>query len=183
MFLHIQNWLSEDESKAAWYAAFSMGLEQRSMVICDRELLQPRLTAWCCDTGQGYRYSGQETPPIDWPDSLSKVRYKLEEYLNCKFPSCLINYYRDGNDSVGWHKDDESLFGPDFVIATVSLGGPRKFKVKRDFTSEIKDFELGDGDLLVMAGEATRKWKHTVPKTVRQVNPRISLTYRTMNND
>lgn len=93
----------------------------------------------------------------------------------------MVNCYRDGNDSVSWHKDDESFFGKDLVIATISLGGTRKFKVKHNGTGEVKDFQLVNGDLIVLAGQGTSTWNHTIPKTAKPVEQRISLAYRTIN--
>lgn len=176
---HIPGWLSKEEAAEVYMAALNMGLEQRSIRLKNNlEIIMPRLTAWCCDTGEGYGYSGQYTPAVNWPEKLLVVRRRLELELQRAFPSCLINMYRDEKDSVGWHRDDEGLFGPNLVIATVSLGGTRKFQLKQDKNKA--EYELADGDLLIMPEKVNKEWAHCVPKSTVPALPRISLTYRTM---
>ena len=90
----------------------------------------------------------------------------------------LLNRYRDGEDSVSWHRDDEPELGRDPVIASLSLGGTRRFKLRGLATKETQDLDLGDGSLLLMSGPSQREWEHCVPKTKRPVGERVNLTFR-----
>lgn len=180
-FTHIPKWLDDTECLSLYAAADKMGLMQHIVRIHGKEILQPRLTAWCCDTGEGYGYSGQITPATPWPKEFIPIRERLKSELGRDFPSVLVNKYRDGQDSVSWHKDDEGIFGPDLIIATLSLGGTRKFQVKNVKSKERVSFVLENGDLLIMQNGANDDWVHCVPKTGQQVEPRISLTFRTIN--
>lgn len=142
------------------------------------EALTPRLTGWFGDPGTSYTYSGRKFDPSPWPEALTPLRAKLEEVG--EFNSVLANFYRNGNDSVGWHADDEKELGVPgrLVIASVSLGSPRRFVLKSKETGEKHEFLLGNGDLLVMKGEIQKAWVHTVPKTAKPVGPRMNLTFR-----
>ncbi|MFM7126496.1 MAG: alpha-ketoglutarate-dependent dioxygenase AlkB family protein, partial [Actinomycetota bacterium] len=94
------------------------------------------------------------------------------------FNSVLVNLYRDGNDSMGWHADDEPELGPEPVIASVSLGRTRRFRLRHRETRDIVEIDLESGSLLVMSGLSQARWMHAVPKSKRIVEPRINLTFR-----
>ena len=96
-----------------------------------------------------------------------------------QFNSVLVNFYRDGNDKVDWHADDEKALGVDPVIASVSLGASRKFRMRRKDRSQAPiDIILGSGDVLVMRGSTQRLWEHEVPRSKRISQPRVNLTFR-----
>jgi len=128
---HINSWLSASGAHKLYESAHNMGLQQHDVTVWNKTFKQPRLTAWCSDNDMGYNYSGQVTPTVPWPKLLIECRTKLENEFKVKLPTCLVNMYRDGQDSVGWHKDDESIFGKNPAIFTISLGGTRKFKLKK----------------------------------------------------
>jgi len=92
----------------------------------------------------------------------------------------LLNLYRDGNDAMGWHADDETALGPAPVIASLSLGTSRRFllkhKTKKGTPSTIVNLE--HGALLIMSGQTQRHWKHSVSRTRRSVSSRVNLTFR-----
>lgn len=178
--VYVPGWLDQAASTKLFDAALSMGLKQYDITVWEKTFPQPRLTAWCSDDGKGYRYSNQITPAVPWPEELLKCRQKLEEEYGESLPTCLVNMYRDGKDSVGWHKDDESIFGSNPAIFTVSLGDTRRFMLKNPETKDTKKFDLANGDLLLFSGEYTNKWVHTLAKTGKPVGIRISLTYRTI---
>lgn len=98
--------------------------------------------------------------------------------MGTEFNSCLANLYRDGSDSMGFHSDDEPELGPQPTIASVSLGSRRRFVLRHRVTRERWTWDLGEGDLLVMRDESQRDYAHAVPKTTRQVGPRMNLTFR-----
>jgi alkylated DNA repair dioxygenase AlkB len=144
-----------------------------------RHVDSPRLSAWIGDADAVYRYSGADFAPHPWTAALSGLRLRLQDELGTPFNSVLANLYRDGRDAMGWHSDDEPELGPQPVIASVSLGGVRRFllKHKRDATLR-SAFDLPHGSLLVMAGDTQHSYRHALPRTARPVAARINLTFR-----
>ena len=144
-----------------------------------REHLSPRLSAWVGDEHATYRYSGTLHQPSAWTPSLSELRSRLNDELACTFNSVLINRYRDGNDSMGWHSDDEGELGPEPLIASVSLGATRSFRLRsREKGGPALALELGHGSLLLMGGATQQNYRHALPKTRKAVGERINLTFR-----
>ncbi len=139
----------------------------------------PRLQAWYGDEKKTYCYSGIEMKPLAWTELLSTIRVKLEKYSGFKFNSVLANLYRDGRDSNGWHADDEKELGENPIIASLSFGQTRRFRMKHKYDNkESLSIDLDHGSLLIMTGETQHFWKHTIAKTKKEVDPRINLTYR-----
>lgn len=146
----------------------------------------PRETAWFGDPGRTYRYSGIQMTPSPWNETLQTIRARVEERAGVSFNSVLLNRYRDGKDKVAWHADDEPDLGPNPVIASVSLGGVRAFKMRwkhrqdreRGAAPPEQRIELAHGSLLIMGGETQSHWEHEVPATARPVARRINLTFR-----
>ncbi len=143
-----------------------------------RRIRQPRLVAFHGEPGVSYAYSGQSLLAMPWGSALSALRVRIESLCEAQFNSVLCNLYRDGQDSMGWHADDEASLGPRPLIASFSLGETRRFSFKSRLTSERRDIDLTDGSLLLMGGELQRHWLHQLPKTRRPVGPRINLTFR-----
>lgn len=160
----------------------SLPLQSERLRIMGREIPTPRLTSWHGDPGANYRYSGRRFEPKPWTDGLDAIRDRLEELFGVRFNSVLANYYRDGRDSMSPHSDAEPELGPnapdEVVIASVSLGAPRRFVLQSKVTKERRVFELGEGSLFVMGGAVQQQWRHGVPKTTRKVGPRLNLTFR-----
>ena len=138
----------------------------------------PRLTAWYADAGMTYSYSGVTHHGITWTETLAQIRQDIEKATGASFNSLLLNYYRDGNDSMGYHADDERELGVNPIIASLSFGGVRMFHLKHIKTREKLTFDLAHGSLLVMGGTSQHHWIHAVPKTKSQVGERINLTFR-----
>ena len=148
------------------------------IVLFGKHIPQPRLSAWCSDPGIFYRYSGLKLPPSRWHPELDQLRIDLKRALNCDFNSVLVNAYRDGADSMGWHADDESELGPEPLIASLSLGATRRFLIRPKNGGSSTAFDLERGNLLVMRGKSQQAWQHCVPKTRKAVGLRINLTFR-----
>jgi alkylated DNA repair dioxygenase AlkB len=152
------------------------------ITVYGKQHWQPRLTAWIGDEGSHYTYSGLALAPQPWTPLLLELKQRIESVAATRFNSVLLNLYRDGNDSVGWHSDDESELGPEPVIASLSLGQSRTFHLKHKRRKELPPLkiELAHGCLLVMGGATQRNYVHAVPKSAKALGPRINLTFRTI---
>jgi alkylated DNA repair dioxygenase AlkB len=144
-----------------------------------KEIMQPRLTCWYSDPGIDYSYSGIRMENLPWIEPLPGIKSRIEQLAGVRFNGALLNLYRDGNDSMGWHRDNEKALGNNPVIGSVSLGGTRTFKFRdRLSKKEIISIELSSGSLLIMAGESQHFWEHSIPKQHRVANPRLNITFR-----
>jgi len=154
---------------------------QHRLTMFGRSVDEPRLSAWYGD--HAYTYSGVPRQPLPWNEPLSELRRICERITGASFNTVLANLYRDGNDSMGWHADDEPELGSAPVIASVSLGAPRRFRFRHRDSGESIECRLPSGSLLVMSGACQRKWMHSVPKEKRISEPRINLTFRFIGPD
>lgn len=147
-----------------------------------KEVLQPRLTSWHGDPTARYAYSGLALDPQPWTPALLHLRQHVEAAAQAHFNSVLLNLYRTGQDSMGWHADDEPELGPAPVIASVSLGATRRFRLRPRNSQLIPhapiSLDLPTGSLLLMRGTTQQHWLHAVPKTARPTEPRLNLTFR-----
>ena len=153
---------------------------QRPIQMFGREVMQPRLVAFYADRGVAYQYSGLRWVGEGWPEALLSIKQQIQQASGCAFNSVLCNAYRDGNDSMGWHADDERELGTNPTIASLSLGGERKFmlKPKNPAHGARVTYRLQSGSLMIMAGDLQHHWLHQVPKTKQAVAERINLTFR-----
>ncbi|MGS2722410.1 alpha-ketoglutarate-dependent dioxygenase AlkB family protein [Porticoccus sp. GXU_MW_L64] len=152
--------------------------QQSRIRISGRTLPIPRLNTWYGDAGANYGYSGTRLPLNPWTPELMQLRQRVEATANHQFNSALLNLYRDGNDSVAWHSDDEAELGPEPVIASVSLGAQRRFQLKQKQGKERFELPLSSGALLVMAGATQKLWQHQVPKERGLTGQRVNITLR-----
>lgn len=153
--------------------------QQDTIRLFGKTFQQPRLTALYGKNGQAYTYSGIRMEPLPFTPLLEDLLHRVSVAAGADFTTCLLNLYRDGSDSNGWHADDEPELGTNPVIASLSLGAPRKFHLKhRRMKSQRVRMILEPGSLLLMAGTTQHHWLHQVPKTKRPVGPRINLTFR-----
>ena len=143
----------------------------------------PRLTAWHGDTDKPYTYSGITMTPTPWTNTLLNIKKRAEHLAGTSFNSVLLNQYRDGNDGVSWHADDEPELGESPTICSVSLGVSRKFQLRRKGESRsATSIDLTSGDVLIMRGKTQKYWEHQVPKSKSQksMGIRVNLTFRTI---
>src|SRR5260370_36222588 len=131
----------------------------------------PRLTAWYADAGLTYSYSGVTHQAIAWTETLAEVRRRVEEFSNVPFNSLLLNFYRDGQDSIGYHSDAEPEVGINHAIASISLGAVRQFVLKHIKTGAKLKYDLAHGSLLLMGGTCQHHWVHGLPQTKTVVGP------------
>lgn len=152
--------------------------EQHQLVLFGRRIAAPRLSAWYGDADAVYAYSGLQLSPQPWTALLNEIRQRVEALASARFNSVLLNRYRDGNDSMGWHSDDEPELGRNPIIASVSFGATRRFKFRHRKQGLRATLDLDDGSVLVMAGSTQHHWQHHLPKTKKALAPRINLTFR-----
>ena len=140
----------------------------------------PRLTCWMGDAA--YTYSGLTNVPSPWSESVQRIRDVAEKLSGTNFNGVLLNLYRDGRDSMGWHADDEAVLGSTPIIASVNLGATRRFrfKPKPHHTAQTSGVDLVHASILVMQGTTQKNWLHAVPKSAKKLAPRINLTFRTV---
>ncbi|HOZ73684.1 MAG TPA: alpha-ketoglutarate-dependent dioxygenase AlkB [Flavobacterium sp.] len=153
--------------------------QQDDITVFGKTHPQPRLTALFGNDGKPYSYSNLTMQPHPWILLLQKIRYKIAEVCDTDFTSVLLNLYRDGKDSNGWHADNEKELGQNPVIASLSFGAARSFQLKHNTNnSQRLNLTLEHGSLLLMQGTTQHCWKHQIPKTAKPVGPRINLTFR-----
>lgn len=146
---------------------------QRQIRMFGKAHNEPRLTAWF---GPAYAYSGVEQKEADFPDFVEEIRIRLCMELNFPFNGVLLNYYRNGHDYMGWHRDNEKSMDQR-CIASASFGASRKFSVRHIQSKEKKEITLESGSLLLMHNFQTN-WQHALPKSLREHGERINLTFR-----
>lgn len=142
--------------------------------------MQPRLTASYGDDGVTYRYSGTVNVALPWTPALLEIKERIEA-VQGHYNYCLLNRYRSGSDSMGWHADDEPEMGN--IIGSLSFGATRKFRIRHKASRETMTFSVGHGTLIIMAGTMQQFWQHEVPKTKQNVGERINLTFRHIQNE
>lgn len=173
-------WLAPDEADALLLALRAqVPWETHRIRLFGKWHDSPRLSCWIGDPGTSYLYSGVRFEPHPWPPAVAALRKRVSQASGVAMNSVLANLYRDGRDAMGWHSDDEPELGPRPVIASLSLGGVRRFTLKhrREPANKLA-LELAHGSLLVMHGDTQADWRHALPRTARPVAPRINLTFR-----
>lgn len=160
-----------------FYAQLKWQVEQYKMF--GKTIPSPRLIAWYGNKGLNYRYSGINHQALEWTQELKHIKNILEIKFKHHFNSVLANLYRDGQDSMGWHCDNESELGPNPLIAPLSFGATRQFSLRtlQKPQQSIK-IALEHGSLLIMHGTTQHYWQHAILKTTRCKAPRINLTFR-----
>jgi alkylated DNA repair dioxygenase AlkB len=173
------SFLSILESIALFEEVIELPWKQEPIMMFGKQVMQPRLTCWVGLPEAKIRYSGIEMLPTPYTPKMFALNNRLATLLEVPFNGVLLNWYRDGQDSMGWHADDESYQGPEPTIASISLGATRRFDLKsKTDDKETYHLPLENGSLLVMAGSTQNHYKHQIPKSKTVVGPRINLTFR-----
>ena len=153
--------------------------KQDVITVYGKTYPQPRLTALYAINTLPYKYSGINMYPLPMSPLLSQIQERINKVCNSKFTSVLLNQYRDGKDSNGWHSDNEKELGKHPIIASLSFGAERFFYLKHRKQKELRlKILLKSGSLLIMEGETQSNWLHQIAKTRRPVGKRINLTFR-----
>ena len=168
-----------------WFAALrdETRWRQEEAVIFGKRRRMPRLSAWHGNEGAAYSYSGLKLHPEPWTETLLAIRRRVESAAGSGFNSVLLNYYRDGRDSMGWHSDDEPELGESPLIGSLSLGATRRFQLRHKTLPGLRtSLDLPGGSYLEMGGAMQRHWRHCVPKVTAKAGAgaRINLTFRTI---
>lgn len=152
---------------------------QKIVQMYDKQVITPRLSAWYADADTYDYTSLRKSTPHPWTPELLLLKSIVEPIAGVRFNSVLLNYYRDGNDSVAWHSDNEKALGSHPTIASVSLGQVRAFDIrnKTDHTQKYS-IKLEHGSLLLMKGNLQTEWDHRIAKSTRPMGPRLNLTFR-----
>lgn len=179
VFYH-PNFFSEKESQELFQHLHSeINWKHEPITIFGKKVMQPRLTAWYGDDQKVIRYSGISMEPQPWITPLLQIKKRVDTAAKVCFNSVLLNYYRNENDSMGWHRDNEKELGINPVIASVSFGAPRRFHFKHHHEGSLKEsVTLENGSLLVMQGPTQHFWAHSIPKIKTAIPARINLTFR-----
>lgn len=155
--------------------------KQEPVFIMGKEIMQPRLTAWYGDADKAYSYTGITMKPHTWTPELLIIKERIEQVAAHTFTSVLLNYYRDGKDSMGWHRDNEKELGNNPVIGSVSFGVSRHFHLKHRTDKNLRaKILLTHGSFLLMKGATQHHWYHSIPKELKVAEGRINLTFRTI---
>ena len=156
--------------------------QQYTIKMFGKILNQPRLTAFYGEENKPYAYSGLKLTPNSWTEDLMFIKSRITKTAQINFSSVLLNYYRNGQDSMGWHSDDEKELGQNPVIGSISFGETRLFQLRHLTRKDLKkvDIKLTNGSFLLMKGPTQHYWEHQIPKTSKHLTPRINLTFRTI---
>ena len=157
----------------------SLDWRQDSISLFGKTHLIPRLQAFIAGPHVSYTYSGLTLLGTGFPAALSSLKNQIEQHAGHRFNALLANLYRDGKDHMGWHSDDERELGSNPVIASLSLGAQRTFRLRhKQQKHHTIDYELTHGSLLIMGKDVQHQWDHSLPKRLRVHEPRINLTFR-----
>ncbi|MEP2280183.1 alpha-ketoglutarate-dependent dioxygenase AlkB [Maribacter sp.] len=176
-----ENFFSIEESNKLFNRLLESTPWQQEQITIHGQLVDyPRLTAWYGDINKDVQYTNTKSKIHLWNDDLLFIKERIEQEVDVKFTRCLLNYYRDGKDSVDWHQDYKSDQRKNTVIASVTFGATRPFQLKHVSRKDLDrvDIPLAHASLLVMQGATQENWKHKIPKTTKQIPPRINLTFR-----
>jgi len=153
--------------------------KQQIRKMYDREVITPRLTAWYGNP-EAFDYAvAGNSAPLQWTKELMLIKNKIEPLAGISFNSVLLNYYRDGNDSVAWHSDREEVLGKNPIIASVSFGQVRSFDIRHKADhSEKYSVRLEHGSFLLMKAGLQENWEHRIAKSIKPMKGRVNLTFR-----
>jgi len=169
-------WLTPDADQLLAQLHEQVEWQRRQIWLFGRAVWQPRLVSWYGPAA--YRYSGQTLTPKPLPPLLRRLLQQAEQVTGARFNCVLANLYRDQHDSMGWHSDNEPELGNNPAIASVSFGVERVFELQQRATREKLQLPLGNGSILLMAGNLQSHWRHRLPKAKQPCGPRINLTFR-----
>ncbi len=156
----------------------SLRWDADQLIMFGKLVTTRRKVAWVGDPECTYTYSGVKRNPQAWTPELLSMKTRLEKLTQSEFNSCLLNFYHDGADGMGWHSDDEKELDTKSPIASLSLGSTRKFAFRHKINKSTISIFLEDGSALIMNAPTQQFWQHALLKTKTIHTPRINLTFR-----
>ncbi|MCH1925278.1 alpha-ketoglutarate-dependent dioxygenase AlkB [Shewanella sp. C32] len=175
---HIPQYLSAKQQQLLRAEAASYPFERPTLTVFGKQHLIPREQAWFADAGCNYLYSGLMICAQPWPHYLSRLRQQLEREFNQPFNGVLVNHYRDGQDKMGWHSDDEPEMVAGSLVISLSIGAARDFDIRHKQRPERHRIPLASGDMLVMQPAMQQHWQHSLPQRKKIASDRLNLTFR-----
>ena len=176
-------WMKPEDSEI-WKEQIFQRLEweQPKVKVYGKNFLVPRKTVFLGEKDINYSYSGLIHTSKGWPEWFYPLVAKVNSASKCNFNGCLVNLYRNGNDKMGWHSDNEIEINSDKPITSLSFGSTRDFHLKHRFSNKRESISLQNGDLLIMNPSCQKEWLHSIPVRRKVVNYRINLTFRSYIN-
>jgi alkylated DNA repair dioxygenase AlkB len=176
---YYSNFLSTEETEDYFYKLKTeIDWQSDQLIIFGKVITTKRKVAWYGDEAYEYVYSKNMKVAKPWTKTLRAIKEHLERFSGEKFNSCLLNYYHDGSEGMGWHSDNEVMMKKNAAIASISLGATRKFNFRHKASNETQSVFLESGSLIMMKGEVQTYWKHKLPVSKKILTPRINLTFR-----
>jgi alkylated DNA repair dioxygenase AlkB len=171
-----------EESIVSFFNELLNKIEWRNeeVIMFGKTIITKRKVAFYSNEGISYTYSNKTKTGVAWTPVLWELKAIVESHTHCKYNACLLNLYHNGDESMGWHSDDEKEIVPNSSIASISLGATRKFSFKNKVSKETLSVLLENGSLLEMKGALQKNWLHALPKASKINTPRINLTFRQM---
>ena len=175
------NWLGQSDADELLETAINKTPWRKDVInIMGKQIPIPRLQNWFGDPNTSYTYSRIRLQAVVFPGWMEQLRVNVERETEKPFNRALVNYYRDGKDSVDWHADDEASLGFEPLIASVSVGAERVFQLRHNVTKEKIKINLPHGSLLLMGAGIQEYWQHSVAKVKQLDDPRVNFTFRNM---
>ncbi len=172
---------STEEVKAYFsYLSTEISWQQDVVKLFGKTYITDRKVAWYAEKPFIYRYSGQSKIALPFSPTLLDIKSRVEKLTGSAYDACLLNYYHNGSEGMGWHSDNEKSISPNSSIASVSLGATRKFQFKHKTQGLKLDLILDSGSVLDMREETQEFWLHALPKSKKIAGARINLTFRKM---
>ncbi|SMM99374.1 Alkylated DNA repair protein AlkB [uncultured Candidatus Thioglobus sp.] len=176
------NWREVSDTEFSKIEFKNMKWKHDSIKLYGKTIPLPRYTSWYGNENKSYTYSGIKSYPNKWNQGLLYIKDEIEKIANIHFNSVLINWYRDGDDYINWHADNEKELGKNPIIASVNFGETRDFIIRKNDKSEKITIPLKHGTLLIMSGEMQHFWQHSLPKRKKVKQARFNLTFRDINH-
>jgi len=179
--LYYDKIIADDQVKQLYDALFNnIHWENERVIMFGKEIITKRKVAFFSDPSISYRYASKTKIGLPWTSSLLTIKNRVESITKESYNACLLNLYHNGEESMGWHSDNEKEIIANSSIASLSLGASRKFSFKNKETKESVSIELANGSLLEMKGSVQTHWWHALVKSKKVTDGRINLTFRQM---
>lgn len=179
--LYYEKAIPENQIKQLFDELFNnISWENERVIMFGKEIITKRKVAFYSDPSIAYTYSSRTKIGLPWKETLIILKNIVESVTKEKYNACLLNLYHNGEESMGWHCDNEKEIVANSSIASLSIGASRKFSFKHKVTKETISIQLGNGSLLEMKGTIQEHWWHSLPKSKKITESRINLTFRQM---